>query len=158
MIFKIARIFLDIKSKTLGIISFEDPKEELCKVLKEDNQKFKEAYNYLSLITSISKSTSTKIEEIKTALFYLNNFLEFLNFGNIFKPQEIEELFSKIKYNKDDKVNKFPKPKDLHFEILKKAHNIIIDKKIEKNIQNYIRHPRHQITESLIAFVLQKDI
>lgn len=158
MIIKIARLFLDIKIKTLGVLSFENPKEDLLKVFREDSPEFKESKKLMDLIKKISNSPSIEVKEIKLGLKYLNNFLELLNFKVIFDQNEIDSIFPKNKYKDEDKVVESPVAKDFHFKILKEAHSIIFDENVDINIKNYIRHPRHQITQSLIAFAAQKDI
>lgn len=51
-----------------------------------------------------------------------------------------------------------PVAKNIEYEILLEGKNISLDSSIDNNmLRSYINHPRHQITDSLVAFKIQKD-
>lgn len=154
LIDKIARYFVDIKLSLKGIISFEDVQEDIKNAF--DDNKIARAKELNKIITSTSKNKNSNIGDIYNALKSLNEYVQLLGFPVIIESNLIDAFVSKFK--KEDKVVSNPSPKNLEYSVLKEGFNLAFDTSSENAfLKDYIMHPRHQITESLVAFEAQKD-
>ena len=64
----------------------------------------------------------------------------------------------KTDFNPEDKVTKTPEPKNLEFKILYEGYMVAFDDTKENSLlKGYLMHPRHQLSESLIAYQAQRD-
>lgn len=154
MIEKIARHFMDIKLSLMGKVSFNDVNKDLSSIFHSpDLEVVKTIHNQ---IIKTSKNTKTKIEDIKIALENLNRFSLKLGFPIIINESSL--LKFKEKFNDDMIVLEQPMAKNLEYSILKEGHRIVFDSSKENAfLKDYIMHPRHQVTESLVAFEAQLD-
>jgi hypothetical protein len=149
---KIVRYFISVKLSLLSQVSFDEVKDDLIKLGDISS----EAIRLNRIITRASKSTNATISEIIEALRSLNSFVELLGFPNVVDEKQILTLLNK--FNPELKTIINPKPKNIEYEILNERYKIVLN--IEKSnavLKDYIMHPRHQITESLVAFEAQKD-
>ena len=154
MIEKIARYFLDIKLSLMGIVSFSDVSIDLRRVFKDED------LNQIKLIhkqiVKASKDTKAKVSEIVLALENLNIFCIKLGFPEIIT--DVSLVAFKTKFYGELIVIQNPTAKDLEFLILKEGHTIVFNPSRENAfLKDYIMHPRHQVTESLVAFEAQLD-
>jgi energy-coupling factor transporter ATP-binding protein EcfA2 len=154
MIEKIARHFMDIKLSILGIVSFSDVNEDLSKIFIGDNLTRVQVIH--KQIIETSKSTTSSICDIKIALENLNLFCTELGFPNVISDSSLSVF--KDGFSGDLLVVKDPIAKSLEFSIIKEGHKIVFNNSKENSfLKDYIMHPRHQITESLVAFEAQID-
>ena len=154
MIEKIARYFLDIKLSLMGIVSFSDVKVDLSRVFEDDNlDQIKDIHKQ---IVNVSKDTKAKVYEIVLALEKLNTFCIKLGFPKIITESTLNNFRSK--FDREMVVIQNPIAKNLEFSILKEGHKIVFNLNRDNAfLKDYIMHPRHQVTESLVAFEAQLD-
>ena len=154
LIDKISRYFIDIKLSIKGKVSFNDVSVDLLDAFDFEN--FEKAKKLNKIITRVSKSKHSTINDIYLALKSLNEFIKILGFPAIFDNQTIEDF--KEKFTVDLSTIDNPTAKNFEFSVLKEGYSVAFDSsKSSSFLKDYIMHPRHQITESLVAFEAQKD-
>lgn len=158
MTLKLARLFMDIKTKTEGFFLNGNPAKELEKLFRNDEQKLTKAKKINNKITSIAKDKNITVGKAIENLDNLNDFLLLLGFKKLIIDSELNDLKNRCKNFEHEPLSKNPFADSFNFEILKEAHKIIFLNNADKNLINYIYHTRHQITESLICFMTRKEI
>lgn len=154
MIEKIARYMMDIKLSILGHVSFSDVNKDLGKIFTEEKLIYIKKIH--SQMTRTSKSTKSKFSDIQESLQNLNLFCTELGFPEIINSVSITRLCDKVKADETVLIN--PIPRSLEFSIIKEGHTIVFNEERENSfLKGYIMHPRHQITESLVAFESKID-
>lgn len=155
MIDKMARYVMDLKLSFKGKVSFNDVKADIEDAFSTNLIDKARILN--SKFTKVSKSTSSTISDIVDALNCLNKFVQLLEFPMLVDESDITRITEG--FDSTEKVKKNPEAKNLTFEILKEGYKAVFDiSKNNSHLKNYIMHPRHQITSSLIAYQAQRDV
>lgn len=154
MIDKISRCFLDLKLSIKGKVTFNGVSDDLLAAF--DSENFKEGKRLNKKITKVAKSRHTTIRNIISALEALNDFIKLLGFPVLFDNKTMNEFKEKFNLNLSTIDN--PTARNFEFSVLKEGYSVAFDVSKENSLlKDYIMHPRHQITESLIAYEAQKD-
>lgn len=153
---KIARTFLDFKLRTLGIASTENLSEEIVKleISEKDKGQLQKEFNFLS---NACRRKDPLIKDVLKIFSSLNIIVGMLGFDNFITESELQKI---INLGEENCVMFDAASSNTRQEIILNAREIHFDEnpdKVMREIKNYINHPRHQITESLLVIRTCKD-
>lgn len=142
------RYFLDHYLRILGIPSIENPIEEIDKIDIDMDSKIKLKEINL-FIEKKCKDLNANYNDLYLTFEKLNEFIAILGYPKLINNEEIE----KLKNFKANNIRTIDYDGDnIIFQILFWVHCAMLYKDNNyKDIKNYISHPRHQMTSSIVG-------
>jgi len=152
---KIGRIFLDLKLRMSGISSKGVPNTEIRELVLPIE--LEEALSKkFSRLAKLCKKKTVYVKTAVEAITILTDVIRLLEFPQIFDLENLNIYDNELELP----LNSFPNAKELKQEIALFAKKINFpeqDTPQLEELQNYINHPRHQITESIFGIRSSKE-
>jgi len=144
---RMARYFLDMRLRLLGVPSTDNPGEEIKQLPnKDDITELSKINDSMTHIVKDSKSTGDMLYQ---TFVDLNSFLKLLGFPILLSSEDLKRIKS---ISSADVRIMIYKGDELIFKILSWAHYAINNRGLKySNICDYVRHPRHQLTSTIIG-------
>jgi guanylate kinase len=142
---KIVRFFLDLKARDLGSFLFCEVKDQLMLIFEVEEKRKRVQKLFNELKGNTEKCNEKSPEYFEKVLENAKTILSKLGIGDIFN-------FDPLKQNKDDSDINIERNKFV-IEIIEKGYEMLYGENENENdmMLSYLRHPRFQITESLVA-------
>lgn len=154
---KLARYFLDVKLRFLGKASTSNPSDEILHLQIPEDQRVI-LQDHINILSTKCKDTNTWLKDIVIVFNALNDVLDILGFPLIVNETHFDKLRT---FDENIELPKTVEARDIKEEIVVEARNIHYysgDDKVLCQMKNYLNHPRHQITESMMVLRSSRDI